>query len=459
LGMLPTLTYAGKVYRNFPEAAQQAANDLGTAKDVVDRRFAIAALNRIGPVAVPHVGELVSALKDEDTGVRYWAVITLAGLGPEAAPPPADVAALFKEEDPGIRYWAAVLLGKLGPPAADQVEVLTTALKDLDPDVRVAAAEALLTVDPRAIPNAVKVISSILQYKFGEDFFRASAAKSLGVIGLPAMPEAKALGTALGDKYASVRKAAALALKALGRDAVRVAVVALGSVADADVDGTVRDAAGQALSELGLAAALEDADANVRHWAVLTLVDMGLRSIEHAPALANLLVKDTDKRIRAGAATALGGAGKAAVAHSEALTRALTDVDAAVRTEAAKALAVVNPDGGPSAAAVIAPGLKDKDPLYRLAAAEGLRELGSSALQHVFALEELMKDGRAEIRVAAVRALLSVGRGAVKGAQADLAELAKSDPDAMVRRAALTALDKCELSRRWRLPPPVRPLV
>jgi hypothetical protein len=113
--------------------------------DVDERIFAIIALQKIGPVAVPAI---VAALRNDIEVVRRAAALALRELGPAAeAAVPALVAALKDDDGISMRAMAATALGEIGPAA---VPALVAALKDDDEIVRKFAARVLGEIGPAA---------------------------------------------------------------------------------------------------------------------------------------------------------------------------------------------------------------------------------------------------------------------------------------------------------------------
>lgn len=454
--MIKKFAYGGKEGK---EAAAFAAKELKKSKDFVTRRYAITALRTLGNEAAPFADAYVAALQDEDAGVRYHAAMAFGTLGPAAAAHAAMLAqALLTDADPGVRLWAAIAIGALGPNAASSEHVvgaLEHALeKDADTQVRVAATEALTQVQPSAAPRAAAALSAALREEGRDEderepYFRASAAEALGLLGAPAvLPHLAVLVGALRDPYHRVRGAAASTLCGLGPAAVQAAAPALAGLTRSDADEDVRAAASAALRSLDPSGALRDAEAAMRCWAVRTLAEQPSGAEPHAQVLADLL-RDADPDVRYHAAVALRGIKQAAAAHSTALIDALQDDDVRVRVAAMRAIVESNPDDVPKAMEVLAASLKSADPCLRACSAEALSHAGLSLKPHAEALAGTLEDLHYPVRLAAVRALESAGRTAVRDSGAKLAKMAKEDPDIDVRRAATSALREHRLDVKF----------
>ncbi len=92
------------------------------------------------PIAADEVDDLIEALKDEDSGVRYQAAEALGETGDARAVDPLIKA--LKDEDQLVREYAAEALGEIGDPRA--IEPLTyMASNDAESWLRKKAARAL----------------------------------------------------------------------------------------------------------------------------------------------------------------------------------------------------------------------------------------------------------------------------------------------------------------------------
>merc|ERR1712226_607326 len=125
------------------------------------------------------------------------------------------------------------------------------------------------------------------------------------------------------------------------------------------------------------------------------------------------------------------------------------DSEARTRVAAAKAISRVQPDSAPKAADIIVVSLWDKDPAFRMSAGEGLEIMQEAAMPHTAALVAALEDDVPSVRLAVTNALTAAGRSAVKPNGAAVANVAKTDPDPYVRRAAVAALRKFMLTRRF----------
>jgi HEAT repeat protein len=112
------------------------------------------ALGQMGPDAKQAVPQLLAAVQDEDSWVRYAAADALgnilaggaAGASPAVPNIKAIVAALIpllKDPEPQLPVIAIDALGKIGPPSADAVPALIESLKARRYDIRRKAAETL----------------------------------------------------------------------------------------------------------------------------------------------------------------------------------------------------------------------------------------------------------------------------------------------------------------------------
>jgi HEAT repeat protein len=108
------------------------------------RRFAGEALSRLGPAAKAAVPALLAAAaKDIDFYVRGRAVTALC-LDPKAEGVVSPLITALKDENAGVRASAADALGRLGPAAKAAVPALIAALKDENETVHSCAIRALV---------------------------------------------------------------------------------------------------------------------------------------------------------------------------------------------------------------------------------------------------------------------------------------------------------------------------
>lgn len=452
--------YRGTTYKSLLAACKQAAHDVRNEGDYVDRRFAVSALQSFGPEsAAPHVEALAKALEtDEDVGVRYCVVGLLALMATAGSVGQAhkavckhagSVAGALGEKDPGIRFWAATTLAGIGPSAAEHCSALTDMLEDSDPDVRVAVAKAIGVVTPGSAAEAAKVVSRQLDSL--DSFFRASAAEGLGALGSGALPYAQKLGTALKDRYAKVRLAAASALGALGPEAVKEVPVPLAMMSQEDSDSEVRHAAGLALQKYAPSDALQDKSASLRIWGAMTLAKSRDGAMANAGALAECL-KDKNPEVRYWAAVALGSLGLDAAQYEEELVAAVNDSEGFVSTAATKAVRAVNAGSLGKLVGVLVKRLQHEKETVRACAAEALSVLGDLALPQAGALRAVLTDEDFQVKLNSLNALQDLGAPAVRPGGAVIADMAKSDPDPEIRRLALKILRSCSLAVRFGLP-------
>lgn len=147
-------------------------------------RDVVAALQRIGPEASPHLRrDLEHLVTAGHRGRRGALVATALGLHGDIASAPTLVRALVAGTEPALRAAAAEALGEIGVPIA--VPALVAALADADPEVRRQAATALGQVsDTSAVPAIAAVLGS---GQHEVDRALAGALLSLGPAGMAAL--------------------------------------------------------------------------------------------------------------------------------------------------------------------------------------------------------------------------------------------------------------------------------
>jgi HEAT repeat protein len=97
----------------------------------------------------PILGELSTALNDEDTNVRAWSAQAIGAIGPDAPPAVPALIALLANPDEGSRIGACIALRGIGPAARDALPGLRTALEDASVDVRRFASRAIESIQAR----------------------------------------------------------------------------------------------------------------------------------------------------------------------------------------------------------------------------------------------------------------------------------------------------------------------
>jgi HEAT repeat protein len=296
------------------------------------------------------------------------------------------------------RQHAAEALGRIGPTASEALPALCAAICDPEWTIRRAVIEAIGHISPAGAP----VLSALI--------------------------------AVLRDDKPQVRAAATIVLGQVGEPAVAALLIAV-----ADADETVRREATDALTRIdppptaalpSLGAALRNnPDARVRRIAVNLLLRIGLSAVGVYREFI-MALRDSDHRVRATAAFALGGASTAVVPF---LAESLRDPDGTVRRAAAHSLGRIGKDAAPALLAALR--AADADPNLRVAALTGLMRLGADAAEAVPALVTSLGDANWAICRSAADALAAVGQAAVPGLVGAL-----RDPNPQVRMTAIDIL-------------------
>jgi HEAT repeat protein len=334
------------------------------------------------------IAELVALLEGGDATVRRHAMAALAGvIDARAAQSLAQASA---DPDASVRLGAIAELGRLK--TASAVPLLLRALESRDERTQAAAARALGEIgDGRALDPLIAAV------EHGPPRARRDAADAL-----PRIPNAsRALPALLRLARSGSAERRPEALAALGgvlrgkpdagaRELLLSLVVAddpVGATEAIDALAATRDHA--AWARLERLIGKSTLDPGLRRRLVAAGAELG------APArtLAARLDDDSDARVRAEAAWALGKRGSEAVSYVPALERALSAPFAALRANAAAALARLGKQ--PAALERL---VDDPDPAVRANAALALR--GKKSL-----LERLRADESPLVRAAAAHAL------------------------------------------------------
>ncbi|MFH1868742.1 MAG: HEAT repeat domain-containing protein [Candidatus Omnitrophota bacterium] len=297
-----------------------------------------------------------------------------------------------------IRAAAVKALGAIG--SANAVDSLINALKDENDTVQYNAAIALGKIkDPKSTDPLLEVLSSSSKY------VRQYSAEALGE--LRDANTAKYLLNLLNDAEADVRASAA---KALGKIGNKGAINFIAPLLN-DLKPSVRYAAAEAL------AALCDLPENLREPAInLYSKDMAeqskavqyLASIDSIdPSLVPLLggLLEENGIIGKKAAEVLANVGKPAVKYL--IGNVKSDNDKA-RENAILALGYIK---DPSAVKPLTESLGDNTKAVRIAAEKALVSIGQPAVEDLI---NCLKDERADVYSGAKRALVCIGQPAVE---------------------------------------------
>ncbi|MEX2216561.1 MAG: HEAT repeat domain-containing protein [Phycisphaeraceae bacterium] len=375
-------------------------------KDLAVRVLAAQVLGKIKHVeAVPI---LITAMEDEDRGVRDSAILALAETGEPAIP---ALGQLLKHEDWQKRWAAAYALNVIG--TIKTAEQLVRVLNDEDERVREQAVTAMARIGK----DAIDALAGAAGDK--EAGLRQSAITALGA--MEREETIPILHNALKDQDPFVREAA---VAALGNTHSSKALPALGEALRTD-DPKVRADAVQAMAKIGRDA-LEPLAEAAKHeeWTVRRAAAEGLGMLDLIDCVAplNRLLQDKDARVRSAAASGLARIGPPARLSITPLINALKDESAEARDAASFALSRIAP-GNETAIPALIRALSDEDFRTRAGAANAIARIGSQAPSAVYPLIKALKDEDEQVALAARLALVKLGREAITG-------LAKSLGDA-----------------------------
>jgi HEAT repeat protein len=417
------------------------------------RAEAARTLARLGPKARPALTALKEAFKDPDADVRAQAGYALAAMGPENLPllldalasgdprgmlrtalrqfGPAVVPGLLKAlaaDEPRLRRAAAAALGEYPLSARTIVPALRRALSDPDVLVRVEAASALHTVNPFCT-DAVPVLVKALKDTNADVRLRAVAA--LQDFDSDFEEAVAALRQALADEAGGVRVQAVLALCRIdpeqqGPRALPVLVAALG---DKDPDvcaqavSVVNQVAYQNKDELRAAGpALRTIVKNRKEYApqavtaaLWALREQGLDARDAVPLLLDA-ARSGDPLVIEAALRDLPAIAPKDPAVFAALVEALRHKDGRVRIAAVNGIVQLGPGAKPAVPALVAAMRSSDDPHFRAQAAFGLGVLGPAAEVAAASLGDLLTDRHPDVQVGAAIALLRISPNQTKAA-------------------------------------------
>jgi HEAT repeat protein len=285
------------------------------------RRWASWALGKIGQDAYsPQIKNAVPALctllTDNDSSIAQSGAWALGKIGPDAREAVVDLKAALKNSQTGLRWFAAYALGAIGREARGALPELEAALLDEDEDVRREAAFALTQISSASDDKVLPILISALKTKVAQrdTGFRRRALEALQALGPKTTPH---LFEALKNKSPSVRYAAAIILAKVSPLAVHAVLpILLEALQSQDCD--IQPGAVEALGLLGLEAhsaipllldALESEFSAVRAASIKALALVTPKPEIILYALTGAL-EDKDPELRLLAAKMVGQVGK-----------------------------------------------------------------------------------------------------------------------------------------------------
>ena len=325
------------------------------------RLAAARALAHKGKSAVPLV---IDALNSTEVQVRSQAADILADIGPNAARAvPRLISLLKKDTDGHVRAAAAHALGKMRSAGAPAIPALREALKDTDRDVAARSQEALTAITvttggpheikgndvpgsgrrpeppsqskpkPKPVaPNKPAIANKPVQTHLPASFLKLDSTAYIKALEMSAQKGTSevrtlaltALASLLQNQDEKIRGAAAAALERVGTDEALKILAPYKKQED--------------LKKINrLMAEIQTSSGPVK-GAIDELAAMGPVVV---PAVTQAL-KDPKTRVRLAAAQIFTRLGPAASAAVPRLIEALSDKEEAVRSQAAKALEVMN---------------------------------------------------------------------------------------------------------------------
>ncbi len=337
------------------------------------RRCAAWVLGCMEPPAVEAVAALAEIPRRDDDATSAFAAWALGRIGPGAAEAVPALKAALGASAPRTRERAAWALGQMGAAAIKALPALLELLGDHDIRVRWQTAQTVANLGESALQG--------LTYELGVAPAKASAARTLGLMGERAKPALPTLVEALADPDPNVRQAVAEAIGRIGKAAREAAPVLAGLLKDQDAD--VRYYTAKALGRIGLDAeaavpglveALEDEETMVRCAAAEALGKIGPSTEAAVSGLMALLGDTSSAWARRSAARALAAMGRGAAEAVDALAEALSDSEAGVRREAAWALKNMGPAAS-KAEEALRKALEDSDCVVPILARKTLQGL------------------------------------------------------------------------------------
>lgn len=137
------------------------------------RLGAVRALGVLGPVAIEALPDLVTAMGEPDTRIRWTTAQTLFRLGPEAI---AALIPLATNGDVNLRHAAVYALGEARTNALPAVPALIRCSLDTNESVRASALYSLSRVGFVAVPQVLEIAATETDPQLQNAAFRALVA-------------------------------------------------------------------------------------------------------------------------------------------------------------------------------------------------------------------------------------------------------------------------------------------
>ncbi|MBS0210452.1 MAG: HEAT repeat domain-containing protein [Planctomycetes bacterium] len=352
------------------------------APSVPTRVGAIDSLAGAGVNAPQVVAGLAGCLNDDNEAVRWHAARALGAMGADASAAVPALAAKLADNSALVRAYCAYAIGRTGEAGKQAVPALVKCATDSDRLVRTQAIKAIATIRPGPAVS-VPLFVDLLRNAPPEDI--PPVLHSLASLGAPAVD---ALTKALD--YKEARYWVCLVLAEIGPAARAATAKVLECTADADP--------------------------LVRREALLCLGHMAAGP-EVVPAIVKAL-DDSEESVRYSAGVTLGLLGPTAKSAASTLKIRRNANDPLMKTVAAWALTRVEPDidaHDTEALPLLIESIKHQNPRVRAAAAHALGELDGliAPMARATPLAGLLGDADAQVRMAAIEALISIGPQAI----------------------------------------------
>ncbi|MGY8769658.1 MAG: HEAT repeat domain-containing protein [Pirellulales bacterium] len=401
------------VLHELAEAGKDSLPRLITALDNEKACYwACLVVAEMGPEAAPAVPALIKALGHAEPDTRLQVLIALGEIGPAASAASDAVSKLLTSDDSAaVHYGAAFALGSMGDKSA--TGALEKAASSDDPFLKMISTWAIAMLnkdDKMAVRKAVKVLVGNLKHK--KPNVRAAAARCLVRLEAPQKLVAPMMIEAFRDGDPTVTANMRAAIVSYGAKSVPRVVIALEQeeirLHALDILrqlGSVANEAVPALTKL-----LSDDDAEVQGAVLKALAAIGPDSASATDAIATLLANDSEA-IQQDALFALGSIGEGASGSAKSILPLLKSKTEFTKVAAGWALAQVassNADIAKAAVPALIAGLSDNNDLVRAEAAAALGLFGKHAGSATDALKVAAKDGNADVRSAARKALKAI---------------------------------------------------
>jgi HEAT repeat protein len=397
----------GRIGKTDPEPVLKTLVPLVRSADDALQMAAINAMAEIGPAAAPAAGELFR-LYGEYRNTQLGAA-TITAIGKTGATDKAAVQqliAILTADDQETVHSAVEALGQMGALAADAAPALVTVMAKDDGYNSTVACDALTKLGEAGAIELGKMVN------VSEPGVSSRAVDALAKMKAAAKPAIPNLVAALQNGNPLVVTSAVKVLSGFGPDAAEAVPEIIKHLGDDDFRNALV-AIGPPAVPL-LRATLSTGGTDEQLGAAVVLGEIKPAEPKTIQALAAVVRKSADERLRGYAAVSLGNLGADSRQAIAALQAAQSDPSESLCLVAAAVLAKLDPETRAKSFQEINQLLHLPNELAQEIALQILRDMGSAAQPVAAEILKLLDDDQIEVRLCAAEALVQIDANSTK---------------------------------------------